>query len=391
MENIIKSEELERLQKELEEAQQKGLKERIYHCEKSIKFYNLCESFKPIKSTIQDYINEIGYVAADDQFYYTFRHHNDISFFAFLFQHYTGKDFDYRDFMGYPLEEAYSTLKGYIFYDSEGNILLEKKKTYGGHSNVKDSGRIIGPKHCGVDLEYIPTFIDDEYMYIQTDNPKKRETKLYKLKDNHYEFICNFEDKSITVNPSLWAQNLLVIGRDKIYNVKENKYVFISNGHIGLSDDENLSLPFTKELFGEEAYEEQKNNIINYLKENNFMLVTNSFEATFKEHKNYYSTMYFIDTKGNIVSKLYVISKQDGKCQEYKVTNKNYGDIINKLQMAATKKLEKIVIKEEAAKKLREEKEKQEKLLNMVAFYNMINKACEEKNPTLNLNPNNKN
>ena len=390
MENIIKSEELERLQKELEEAQQKGLKKGIKHCEKSIEFYNLCESFKPIKATIQDYINEIGYVAADDQFYYTFSHHNDISFFAFLFQHYTGKDFSYRDFTGYPLEEAYSTLEGYIFYDSEGNILLEKKKTGGGHSNVKDSGRIIGPKHSGVDLDYIPTFIDDEYMYIKTDD-HKRETKLYKLKDNHYEFICNFEDKSITVNPSLWAQNLLIIGKDKIYNAKDNKYVFISNGHIGLSDDEVLPLPFAKELFGKEAYEEQKNNIINYLKENNFMLVTNSFEATYKEHKNYYSTMYFIDTKGNIVSKLYVISKQDGKCQEYKVTNKNYGDIINKLQMAATKKLEKIVIKEEAVKKLREEKEKQEKLLNVVAFYNMINKACEEKNPTLNLNPNNKN
>ncbi len=396
MENIIKSGELERLQKELEEAKQEETEKHIIERLKiSIEFLNICEKFKPIKPIIQKYINDIGYVAYDDRFHYKFDSHNDLSFLVFSFKHYTGEDYNYYDDDGYPLPQAFSFLEGYIFYDSKGNVLLEKTEKSLGHDGIKCGARIAIPKCCGIDLKYVPTFIDDEYMCIKKSYGRKDETKLYKLSNNQYELIHNFEDDFVEVNPSLWTNKLLIINRNKIYNAEENRYVLTSDGLIRFPEDKYFILPFNKDLYGSEAYNEQIDKISNYIRANNLMLITDTFEATYQEHKNLYGTICFADMKGSIVSKLYVVSYQDGKCQNYEVTNDTYSNVINKLQAAATKKLEKTVIKEEAYKKLKEEKEKNKRLLNQKEFCELMQAICngEENsiNPTLNLNPNNKN
>ncbi len=364
-ENVsISNEEINEIQKKMDEAKEQREKEyRLYYpndekiqelSDKISQYQELLDAphwvkFKPIKSTIDALKKEIGYLAETDEFEYTLRQDGDKSFLNFEFTHYCDEDLD----DDYDCDEdldgdyVYDTLYGYIIYDSKGNIYLSRYERGHGSTDVQTTG-IHEENSCDFGIN----FIDDKYISI---TEVFEDASLFKLVDGKYELIHTFEgDSNIEIIPSLWEKKL--IARDhNIYNADEDKFIFTSEkAFIQSYDRKYFSIPIKDGLLSKEAAEQLKNQMKDFMKQYNLLLIMDTIKVTNNDDqhhsiKRYYDTFCFMDLKGNIVSKLYVVSGDNLATYTYKVTSDTYDDTLDEIKKGLTNAL----LKELAAEKER--------------------------------------
>ena len=336
--------------------------------QRKIDLHKAWKELNPIMSIMGSLKAQIHFSDANDLFNYNLQKRGNLFYLDFSLNHYT----EHRG-----SNHKYNSLKGYIIYDKEGHVYLSDYRIDNDHCLCGNFDNCQGVKSYYAIPDPI-TIIDDEYIYVTKGHEN---SKIFHLTNGKFELVHSFDDSihAIGVIPELWANGLLIIG-SKLFNAYDDKFELQCNAGTIITPNDSSFIYSLEKIYKKEVYEPLEKDIDKFRKENHLLLITDSFRGHYEGSENIFSTICFTNMKGKIVSILCVISHDDGKCREYKVTNDNYNKTIKKLQ-------------EEASNELKQRKNK--RILNQKEFCELMQAICngEEKpiNPTLNLNPNNKN
>ena len=343
-----------------------------------INFHRAWKELNPIMPVLGKIKAKMKFSDEEDKFTYRLQKIGDLFYLDYMLDHYTS----HKDRFHY-----FNILKGYIIYDSEGNVYLsdyvtkdnacietyieEEFNNYQGVTKLWD----------GVQGGQFPvTVIDDKNLYITS---KFEYIKLFHLTNKKFKLVNTFDDTThIWTIPELWANQLLIINGSKIFDIKHGKNILSTNNGTIEYYDSYHPASFMNEIYSEyvKEYFNISDEIRKFLAENNVLLITDSFESSYEDIKEKYYTICFATMEGKIVGKALRISESNGKCSIYEIINNDYHETIKKLQDDAVNELKQI---------------KKQKLINAGKFLTLMSKVFENEknsiNPTLNLNPNNKN
>ena len=350
------------------------LSDNLERCKRELEFYNLWKKFEPIKDIIESYKKEIGFVDGDDYFEYKLNSFDNKFFLGFDFRHYNGKKYYAPDCASY-YDKGFDTLYGFILYDSDGKVYLSEKTMYD-KGWISSFERGIG-SHCG---DFYQKFIDREYMYHGYD---RNNVKLCKFVDGHYELVRNFGKCKIDVLPTLWDKKILMIDREKLYSVEEDKFVNVNElgGSLQTCDNNGSGVHYwySDKVHDEEVDNKQKELITKHLRDYNLLLSKNDFTVKYDRYSKDYQTMCFVDMTGHIVSGLYVISSSTYKCDIYEISDDTYEEVFKKVKEIYTKKLKREIQQREAAKKAANTRREKNMLLNQKELFEKIKEFTPSK------------
>ncbi len=318
----------------------------IYQYERELTTHLVRKEIQPIQSFFDAIKEKLEIDEENSSIEISVTKYKNLRHALFHFSHHTGKI--RREALTYFDWYLCNCMGGDVIYDVNGNILLDTTHEWEGATHPIINEKIYKLIDLNNKAKETSIFLDDDYVIIE-----HRDVNLYKRIDGKYEKIHTFlydEGYHVMHTSSLWAEKLLIHGK-RLYNLDKNEYL-TDMDFDALHPYDSEEFPSVIDWHDKELSKDFEDTTREKLKNHKWLIGTKKIVVKHLDRRVEAPTFCYLNTNGTIVGKLHVIIY--GKMTSFEVKNETYNTIIGEIKEVIKKQIEKMIAKENAAKRRKE-------------------------------------